>query len=103
VGAHAGDITETAGKKTTPAHGHPGRITRARAAEQMAGQRIQCPGHNRCNLALKFKISSLPFPTALGTGVNTEVRRGDFPYLEDEEAPDNAPRACVCIGTIAAI
>ena len=86
MGAHAGDITETAGKKTTPAHGH----------------RIQCPSHNRCNLALKFKISSVPFPSALGTGVNTEMRRGEFPYLEDEEAPDMAACACVCIGTIAA-
>ena len=69
----------------------------------MGGHRIQCPGHNRCNLALKFKISSVPFPSALGTGVNTEMRRGEFPYLEDEEAPDMVPRACVCIGTIAAI
>jgi hypothetical protein len=43
------------------------------------------------------------FPSALGTGVNTEMGRGEFPYLADEETPDIVPRACVCIGTIAAI
>ena len=69
----------------------------------MGGHRIQCPSHNRCNLALKFKISSMPFLTALGTGVNTEMGRGEFPYLADEETPDMAACACVCIGTIAAI
>jgi hypothetical protein len=50
----------------------------------MGGHRIQSPGHNRCNLALKFKISSVLFPTALGTGVNTEMRRDESPYLEHE-------------------
>jgi hypothetical protein len=53
--------------------------------------------------ALKFKITSMPFPSALGTGVNTEMGRGEFPYLAEEETPDMAVIACVCIGTIAAI
>ena len=45
--------------------------------------------------ALKFKITSMPFPSAFGTGVNTETRRDESPYLEDER-PQILLRARAC-------
>ena len=103
MGGHAGDVTvtETACNKTTPAHDHPvGSPGQGQQSRWVGKDPVPRPQQMA---ALKFKITSMPFPSALGTGVNTEMRRGEFPYLEDEEAPDMVPRACVCIGTIAAI